>query len=450
MSSDTFTKYGNSFQSKIIASLLTDKAFLQQILEIMDVNYFESDSNKWIVTTIKDYFFEFKDFPTLEVFKVKIEDIDVDVMQVTTIEQLKEVWKHIDSPDLDFVKTKALDFCKNQHLKNAIMESVDLLQSGQYDDIKTLIDSAMKAGTEKDIGHIYMEDIEIRYSDSVRSPVETPWETINGILDGGLGSGELGVLVAPAGVGKSWGLVNVGAHALLKGLNVVHYTLELNEAYTGLRYDSRITGIASQNLKWHKDEVDDKLKDIKGNLVIKYFPTKTATVNTIEAHIERMTLHGTKPDIVILDYADLLRGHLKGGMDKRHILENIYEDLRGLAGEREMPVWTASQANRSSLEMDIIEADKIAESYSKIMVADFVMSLSRKVTDKIANTGRWHIIKNRFGPDGLTFPSQMNTSTGLIVIHDEMSVSGKEQQKKMNNSNEYLRKMLSKKFNDGD
>jgi hypothetical protein len=82
------------------------------------------------------------------------------------------------------------------------------------------------------------------------------------------------------------------------------------------------------------------------------------------------------------------------------------------------------------------------------MIADFVISLSRKIADKVANTGRWHIIKNRFGPDGLTFPSKMDTSTGIIHIFDEMSIGGKEQQKKMDNSSEYLRKMLSKKLKD--
>ena len=119
-----------------------------------------------------------------------------------------------------------------------------------------------------------------------------------------------------------------------------------------------------------------------------------------------------------------------------------------MAGESEIPVWTASQANRSALEEDIIEAQKISESYAKVMIADFVISLSRKIADKVANTGRWHIIKNRFGPDGLTFPSKMDTSTGIIHIFDEMSIGGKEQQKKMDNSSEYLRKMLSKKLKD--
>jgi replicative DNA helicase len=281
--------------------------------------------------------------------------------------------------------------------------------------------------------------------ESVRNTVKTQWEAIDDIADGGLGKGELGVFVAPAGIGKSWALVNVGSAAAKAGLNVIHYTLELNEAYVGLRYDSVMTGIAAQELKYNIEEVKKNVENIKGNLIVKYFPTKGATVNTIASHIERCRANGFPPDMIIVDYADLLRGK---GKEVRLELGNIYEDLRGLAGEHEIPVWTASQANRSALEDDIIGAEKIAESYSKIMTADFVVSLSRKIEDKIAGTGRWHVIKNRFGPDGITFPSKMNASNGKIDIYVDTSIQGKETTKEMDNHNEYLRKMMKKKFDE--
>jgi hypothetical protein len=155
-------------------------------------------------------------------------------------------------------------------------------------------------------------------------------------------------------------------------------------------------------------------------------------------------LSGITPDVVLVDYADILK--LTGNFrEKRHAIGNTYENLRGLAGEMDIPIWTASQANRSALEEDVIGADKIAEDYSKIMTADFVMSMSRKVADKIANTGRFHVIKNRFGIDGITFPTSMNTSTGNIQIYEATTQSGRDVQSKMNNSEEYLRKQLSQK-----
>jgi replicative DNA helicase len=445
--SDKLSNFGYGFQIKIVSSLLTDKAFLQQVADILLPDFFESEANTWIVDTIVKYFHEYKVAPTLDVFKIKVQDVDRDVLKTSIVETLKDAYRYLESEDLEFVKTETLDFCKNQCIKRAILDSVELLNRGQYDAIKATIDTAMKAGADKEVGHEYntAASVEARYSENVRSTVATPWPVINDLSDGGFGKGELVVFVAPAGIGKSWGLINVGAHAVKQGLNVVHYTLELNEGYVGQRYDAVLTGIANQNLKYNLDEVANTVSKLKGDLTIKYWPTKTASCSTIRAHIEKMIMMGKKPDLVIVDYADLLRGAV-ARKEMRHELESIYEDLRGVAGEYEVPMFTASQANRSALEQDVIEADKISESYSKVMIADFVLSLSRKVTDKIAGTGRWHIIKNRFGPDGLTLPAKMNMSNGQIHIYEETSVQGKDTNKQMQTGEELLRKSLLQKY----
>jgi replicative DNA helicase len=447
---DRLSSYGYNFQIKVITALLTDKTFLQQISDILSPSYFESEANNWLIEQILQYNEDYKGSPTLEVLKVKLDDVEHDVLKTQIVQHLKDAWKYTESTDLEFIKQQALDFCKNQEIKKAILSSVELLKSGKYEEIKARVDDALKAGADKDIGHEYMINIEERYSDAVRFVQETPWEVINELTDGGLGKGELGVMVAPAGIGKSWALMNIGAHAVKTGKTVLHYTLELNQAYVGLRYDSVITGIANQNLKHYQEEVREQLSKIEGDLIIKYFPTKTVSVMGLRAHIEKCIMQGKKPDVIIVDYADLLRGH---GQEKRHELEGIYEDLRGLAGDYEIPVWTASQANRSALEEDVIDASKVAESYGKVMVADFIISLSRKVQDKLAGTGRWHIIKNRFGPDGITLPSKMNTSNGQFNIYTDTSVDGKDTKKQMENGNELARKMLAAKFqeinNDG-
>ena len=443
--SDKLSNFGHGFQVKIVSSLLTDKAFLQQVADILLPDFFESEANQWIVETIVKYFNEYTCAPTLDVFKIKMNDIDRDVLKTSIVETLKDSYRYLESNDLEFVKLETVDFCRNQCIKRAILDSVELLRKGQYDEIKSAIDAAMKAGADKEVGHEYNESTAARYMDNVRSCIPTPWPVINDLADGGFGKGELVVFVAPAGIGKSWGLINVGAHAIKAGLNVVHYTLELNDAYVGQRYDAVLTGIAAQNLKYNIDEVTSAVEKLKGNLVIKYYPTKTASCSTIRAHIEKMILIGKKPDLLIVDYADLLRGAV-ARKEMRHELESIYEDLRGVAGEYEVPLFTASQANRSALEDDVIEAGKISESYSKVMIADFVLSLSRKVTDKIAGTGRFHIIKNRFGPDGITFPSKMNMSNGQIHIYEETSVQGKDTNKQMQTGEELLRKSLLQKY----
>ena len=445
--SETLTQFGTSFQSKIIASLISDVKFIQTISDILEPDMFDSDSNKWLVKSIREYFYEYKKQPTLEVVKYKIDEIDNDVLKSGVVEKLRDVWKNIEATDLEFVQSETLDFCKNQTLKSAILESVDMLENKNYDGIKSIIDNAMKAGTSRDLGHDYIPSLEMRLEDSARITVKTPWDVINDITDGGLGAGELGVVVAPAGIGKSWTLQALGSDVVKSGKTVVHYSLELNENYVGLRYDSIFSGVTTANIKYHKEEVEKKISKLPGKLLIKYFPTKAASVQTLGAHLKQIELSGVDIDMVIVDYADILMptGNFK---EKRHAIGNIYEDLRGLAGELEIPIWTASQANRSALEEDVIGADKVAEDYSKVMTADFVMSMSRKVEDKIANTGRFHVIKNRFGIDGVTYPSTINTNIGVVKIHEGSSQFGKEAQDKMNNSEEFLRKELANKYND--
>ena len=368
-------------------------------------------------------------------------------MKTGVVEKLRDVWKNVESTDLEFVQSETLNFCKNQTLKSAILESVERLQNKDYDGIKSIIDEAMKAGSSRDLGHDYISSLETRLEESARETVKTPWDIINDVMDGGLGAGELGVVVAPAGIGKSWTLQALGGDALKKGKVVVHYTLELNENYVGLRYDSIFSGVTTANIKYYKEDVKEKIEKLPGKLLIKYFATKAASVQTLGAHLKQIELSGTKPDVVIVDYADILMptGNFR---EKRHAIGNIYEDLRGLAGELEIPIWTASQANRSALEEDVIGADKVAEDYSKVMTADFVMSMSRKVEDKIANTGRFHVIKNRFGIDGMTYPATINTNIGQVQIFEGNSRFGKETQSKMNNSEEFLRKQLKNKYDD--
>ena len=445
---DRLQEFGHNFQIKSVVCLMTKPNFIEQILDILDESHYDNDSLKWIVKEAKEYFTKYKTTITLDAFKVKVNEIENDVLKTTVVETLKEIYRHMESTDLDFVQDKVIDFFKNQTLKNAIVKSVDILESnGDYEKIKNLIDDAMKAGTERNIGHDYIEDIEVRYSEMARETIETPWDVINDLTQGGLAGGELGVIVAPAGIGETWILCALGAGAMKRGTNVVHYSLELNEAYVGLRYDSAFTGIANQNLKYHKDEVKDKIEEIKGELVVKYFPTKTASVHTLGAHLQKLKTLGKKFDMVVVDYGDILRD-TGNAREVRHALGNIYEDLRGLAGEFEVPIWTASQANRSALDEEVIEATKVAESYQKVMTADFVVSLSRKVEDKIANTGRFHVIKNRFGPDGLTFPAKVNTNTGAVEIYESSTVDGKEQSQKMKSGSEVMKRMLKNKYED--
>jgi hypothetical protein len=151
--------------------------------------------------------------------------------------------------------------------------------------------------------------------------------------------------------------------------------------------------------------------------------------------------------MIIVDYADILRP-ITSERNSNSYAEagSIYEELRMIAGELQIPVWTASQGNRNSSEEEIITASSVADSYRKIMTADFVLSLSRRMEDKVANTARFHVIKNRFGGDGITFPSVFNSSNGSIIMYDSNSKEGFDLQSKMGDGENALKKSLSDKW----
>ena len=174
------TTFGHNFQIKSISSLMTNSNFLAQIYDILDESHYDNESLKWIIGQCKSYYTEYKKPITLDVFKVRTSEIGNDILKATVVENLKEVFRYMEAPDLEFVQDQTLDFFKNQALKNAIVQSVDILESsGDYEQIKQLVDEAMKAGIEKNIGHEYVHDIEARYSETTRETIKTGWDIIN-------------------------------------------------------------------------------------------------------------------------------------------------------------------------------------------------------------------------------------------------------------------------------
>ncbi len=446
MSEDTLSKYGPSFQSKVISALITDTKLMDSLSDIIFPKFFDSDANRWVVETILDYHRQYRRAPSLDVFKVELNKVDDVALKKKVVEQLRTAYVEQNVSDLEYIKTEFSDFCRNQNLKEVIIQSVDLLKAGQYDRIKDLVDKAMKVGVDADLGSDYVQTFIDRISDEKRDTVETGWDVLDEVMGGGLGPGELGVVVAPSGVGKTWWLSAIGAAAVKAGKTVVHYTLELSENYVGQRYDTIFTHIPTVNHQDRKDEISDKIGKLKGRLLIKYFPPKGVTTRKLEAHIDKMIASGNKPDLIIIDYADLMLTN-SGRVENTYAEQGgIYIDLRGMGGEYGIPIWTASQTQRSAIDSDVIEADKIADSYAKVMNADFIISISRKSTDKLNNTARVYVMKNRFGPDGITFPSKMNTNDGFIEVYDSKSSDGILAQKEASNGKEVERKLLHKKY----
>jgi replicative DNA helicase len=450
MTLNSLSAYGHDFQIKVLSSLLTHKEFLINIHDIISDEYFDNQAVKWCVGEILNYFDKYHTVPTLEILKIELQKVENEVLQISIKDQLKQAYISSDA-DLQYVQEEFTNFCKNQQLKKALLTSVDLLKAGDFDGIRNLVDNALKAGNDKNLGHEYVKDIEDRYREDSRAVIPTPWELVNNLLQGGLGNGDFGLIFGNPGGGKSWSLVALGGYAVKLGYNVLHYTLELGENYVGKRYDAFFSKISVTKIDAYKHKIEELIPQLPGQLIIKEFPTGKATISTIESHISKCSDLGVKPDLVIIDYVDLLSSKKKN-RERKEEIDDIYQSTKGLARQLNIPIWSVSQVNRSGAQDKIIEGDKAAGSYDKMMIADFAMSLSRKKEDKVNGTGRFHIMKNRYGTDGLTFMVNADTSTGHFEVteyHDqdeEDKPSPKSKSNSFDNVDNYDKELLRKKF----
>ena len=406
--------YGKGFQLKVLGSLLTDKTFLLNVRDVLRDDYFDSDAHKWIVNQTVSYFDKYHTTITMDVLKVELQKVENDVLQVALKEELRNSYQ-ASQDDLKYIQDEFATFCKNQEMKGAILASADLLKDGDFDGIRNMIEKAMKAGMDKNIGHEYNIDVETRYRVDYRPTIASPWPILNDAIQGGWGPGDLIIMFGNPGGGKSWTMVAAGAHAVKLGYKVNFYTLELGEDYVGKRFDCYLTGYSIDEVNKHRKEVEKIVSGLKGRLIVKEYAPKMATVNTIKSHIQKCIDMGHKPDLVIIDYVDYLRAPSKGKYaERKDEIDDVFIATKGLAKELKIPILTPSQVNRMGAKDNIIEGDKAAGSYDKMMVADLCLSLSRQNEDKVLGTGRVHVMKNRYGQDGMTYNVTMDTNNGHI------------------------------------
>ena len=413
-----FGRYGKSFQEGLVQLIFEDRPFADQITEVLNVEVLELEYLRVFVAKIVEYRTKYGKHPSTNAM-ISVVRTELDRESEVTQKQVRDYYARVHtnemSDDIDYIKETSLDFCRKQKLKEAMMKSVNLLQTCSFDEISKVINDALKLGSENNFGYDFIADFEERYKPKFRLPVSTGWKEIDTITSGGLGRNELGVVIAPTGAGKSMALVHLGSQAIKEGKTVIHYTLELQDTVVACRYDSCITQYPLSDLTNFKDEIYEEIKDLDGTLIVKEYPTKSASTNTIKAHLARLIKRGITPGLIIVDYADLLRPVVVR-KEKRTELESIYEELRGLSNEMNCPVWTASQTNRSGLNAEVVTMEQISEAFNKCFVADFICTLSRTIEDKQNNRAKMFIAKNRNGPDGIVYDLFMDTSSVNIKM----------------------------------
>lgn len=424
-----FSHYGTNFQEKVVQALIVDHAWAKTISDVINVDYFDKRHLKYLTQRFFEYGNKYKVFPTFNVLVMiardELKEGHDELLRDAVVEFLVLIKNNPDPGDLKWVKEKALDFCRKQAMKNALLQSVDMIGNGKLDAVIGIMRQAIAAGDGTSIGHDFFVDIDVRMNIAMRRCIATGIAELDAkrVLSGGLGAGELGVVLGGPASGKTHILVYFGAHAVKERKNVVHYTFELSERYVGLRYDSNFCEIPSDEVAENKDRIIETYRDMRhGRLIVKEYPSNSCSVVTIRNHLERLDGKGFRPDLLIVDYADIMRSTRQFD-SPRHEIKLIYEELRGLAQELSIPCWTGSQAHRDAATADIIGLENVSEAYSKAMIADFIVSLSRKPLERATGVGRLFIAKNRFGKDGIVFPIVLDTATSRLIVTGEAETS---------------------------
>jgi replicative DNA helicase len=419
-------KNDKHYEERIVQALIVDHKWAEQMLEVLNVDFFNLEYLKETTRTLFEYYEKYHAFPSFKLLATIVKNMENELLREQIVAYLLKIRKEPLNGDLEYIKETSLDFCKKRSLALALENTLSLIENSKYEQILPLVQKAILVGSDKDVGHLFVEHFEERMAEVKRTPVPTPWAEINEVMNGGLSPGELGVLMGGTGCGKSHGLVDIGKHAVCEGFNVAHYSLELGDLYVGKRYDARVSGVSFDNLLTSKERVEKSLEEVKGQLVIKSYPAKTITTLAIKNHVNQLVLRDKKPDLIIVDYGDLLRS-TRQAKDKRLEEEAVYEELRALAQELDLPVWTATQANREGLDAEVLTLKHVAECYGKAMISDFFLTMTRKKENEFITFGNFFVAKSRLGPDGIKLPIAVTTALSKIEVIPESELQASEE-----------------------
>lgn len=301
---------------------------------------------------------------------------------------------------------------------------------------------------ETDFGVQYVSSFEDRYTQQSLSWVETPWKVVNNVLRGGLRQTKLGVILAAPGVGKSWVLCNLATHAIKTGKKVIYYSLEMTEQEIGSRVDSMLCKKPVQyiEMKANWDKVKKLIEPYRNNLRIKQFLPNMTKVGEIQNHMNQLILfENFDPDLIIVDYGDILKKESSLN-DLYTAYGDTYTNLKRLAKQYRKAIWTASQGNRGSISSQFVLGDDIAHSLGKLQIADFVFSMSRKQEDKMSNTARFVVVKNRGGRDGNVYNAIVDFDIGSIQIFDNFTQNSIETRQKMDNNDKLMKQTIKERL----
>lgn len=419
---------GYKFQTEFINQILhpANKKFSDRIIDIVHAKYFDNEYFRLIIATVKDYYESFEKIPTWDtletILKVEIKDR---ITQEYVFEIVKEI-RNLAVEDWEYVQRESLNFCRQQELKKAndkISKIIDNGEFGRYEECADIMKEALAVGAEKDDGTSITEGWETVLEEDFRHPIPTGISGIDELTDGGLSRGELGVILAPYGAGKTTILTKIANTAYNVGYNVLQIVFEDKDAIIKRKHAACWSGIELNQLSEDKEAVLEVIKEKtlgrENDLIIRKLNSEGITMNNIKTYVRHLISTGFKPDMIVLDYIDCVESTRKYN-DEWSGEGNVMRGFESLLSEYNIVGWTAVQGNRSSVSSEVVTGDQMGGSIKKAQIGHFIMSIARTLAQKESNRATIAVLKSRFGKDGVIF-EDCTFDNGRVYIDTEAS-----------------------------
>lgn len=441
---------GKDYQPRLIAQLLTDKKFANNILDIVDVNYFDDEYLRLIVLEIKNAFDTHQIVPDFQSIEFRLRERINDTFNLDYILQELENIRNVDLNDTFKVQEIAMKFFKQQALKKSVIEIQNILERGDFDDYdkcEEILKKALSVGDNKEDGIDVFDNIETVLSDDFRLPIPTGIRGLDELMDGGLAKTELAIILAPFGVGKTTMITKIANSAKNQGLNVLQIFFEDNPKVIQRKHLACWTNIELNELSKNAEEVMRVAaqKDAeKGKLHLKKFPSDGITIPKIRNYIRKLIASGFRPDIVLLDYIDCVEPSRK--FTDTNVGEgSVMREFETMLNEFDIAGWTAVQGNRSSIKAEVVESDQMGGSIKKAQIGHFILSVARSNEQKDSGHANLAILKSRFGRDGIVLNDCIfnNATIQIEVVEQEVKTFLQNTKDKIASENDRVREVFT-------
>ena len=346
-----FGYLGNTFQIQLLNNIVTYKDFANSIIEVIDPHYFDNQYFRIICQMIREYYTKYEHTPTFNTLEqLTKSEISSPMAQKSILDTLEQV-KNVADEGSIFVQEKALKFCKQQELQKVMVKTQSIIDKGDfesYDKLEEMVRGALQVGeVDKGTADVFFNLDEVLNED-YRHPIPIGVPGIDNLLKGGLAKGEIGVILAPTGVGKSTFTTKIANHAFNLGYNVLQIFFEDNPKIIQRKHITLWTGIHPDDLTENRVEVMEKVKQIqesrKNKLIMKKLSSDTVTMNQIKNQVRKMIAEGTKIDMIILDYIDCVVPDKNLG-DEWKSEGSVMRGFEAMCHELDIAGWTATQGN---------------------------------------------------------------------------------------------------------